>query len=150
MNTNTLNFVTLYVSDINFTANLLCRLFNWKTLYTQKKSFEHQTVHIGNDNSRLVIQSLPHARLTGSDKPENNLFNIGLAVDDIVAVEQEVINAGLQTYSENVSLNQREFRFIDFDGIEYHIKGKVTDANELTERWMKELGKISRFGAMIK
>jgi len=149
MNTNTLNFVTLYVSDVNITANLLCRLFSWQTLYTVNKSLKHQVIHIGNDVSCLVIQPSPNAHLK-ADKLQHNLFNIGVAADDIVAVEEQVIKAGLQTYSKNVNLNQREFRFSDPDGIEYLVKGNVSDANEITQQWMKELGKISRFGAMIK
>lgn len=152
MNTSTLDFITLNVSDVNSTAKLLCRFFNWKILYSDNSLHQNHSIHIGNDKSRLVIESKPDVRneSKNSNTPHNKLFNIGVAVDDISAVEEQVIKAGLQTYSNNVSLNQREFRFNDSDGIEYHIKGNLTDANEMTRRWMKELGEISRFGAMIK
>ena len=152
MNTSTLNFVTLHVSDVNITAKQLCQLFNWKILYTGKSLHKHQTVHIGNDRSRLVIQPATNTerKPTAANKALHRLFNIGVEVEDIAVVEQQVIKAGLPTYAENESSHQREFRFSDSDGIEYHVTGKATNTNELTRRWMKELGKLSRFGAMMK
>lgn len=152
MNSSTLNFITLNVSDVRKTAKQLCRFFNWKILYSGNASLEHKTLHIGNDKSRLVIGSSGRVCDKPEDinKPLNNSFNIGVLVDDIKAVEEQILRAGLQTYSENVNLEQKEFRFRDSDGIEYHIKGNLRDSKEITRRWMKELGEISRFGAMIK
>lgn len=76
--------------------------------------------------------------------------HIGIAVENIDQVEQQLLAAGIQTFANLKQGTSREFRFCDASGVEFQISGKSHDWQEWSRSWMKQMSKISEYGSMIK
>lgn len=80
------------------------------------------TLHVGDDSDYIAVYSNDDAtspvRKFAKGQPLNH---IGIVVDDLDAIEQKVIAAGLKPFSHGDYDPGRRFYFFDPDGIEYEI-----------------------------
>lgn len=114
-----LEHVNVTVSDPQKTADLLCGLFDWKVRWTGRSQLGGTTFHVGTDDAYLAVFSWD----SPDDNPRRNgrLNHVGVQVDDLDAVEQRVVAAGLRPHTHGDYEPGRRFYFDDHDGIEFEV-----------------------------
>lgn len=115
--------VNLTVSDALKSAELLCRLFNWRIRWQGGALDNGHTVHVGDDQSYIAFYSPPRAL---GEKPDEyrlraTLNHIGVVVEDIDAVEARVLEEGIRAHSHQEYEPGRRFYFNDDEGVEYEV-----------------------------
>jgi len=121
--TNRLEHVNVTVRDSARTAEMLCAIFGWTIRWhgpTIRDGYSH---HVGADDDYIALYAP-----SKTEKDDDNRFvragglnHIGVVVDDLEAVEQRVIDAGLKPYSHQEYEPGRRFYFFDNDNIEYEV-----------------------------
>jgi catechol 2,3-dioxygenase-like lactoylglutathione lyase family enzyme len=119
---NYIEHVNITVSDLDRTADVLIRLFDWHIRWRGESALGGHTIHVGNDRFYLAVYS-PELAKTGpaGHRKGRPLNHIGIVVDDLDGVEQRVIAEGYETFSHGDYEPGRRFYFFDRDGIEYEI-----------------------------
>lgn len=119
-----LEHVNMTVKDPKATAALLCDLFGWHVRWQGSAIAGGFTVHVGGDDSYVAVYSGPR----GEQGPAQDnyaqlggLNHIGVVVDDLDAVEAQVVAAGLSAHSHADYEPGWRFYFHDGDGIEYEV-----------------------------
>lgn len=123
MSTILLEHVNLTVTDAIESAELLCRLFDWKIRWQGASLDEGYTVHVGNDQQYIALYS-PSCEL--GEKPASyvsraTLSHIGILVEKMDLVEKRLADEGLRTHSHQEYEPGRRFYFDDPDGIEFEV-----------------------------
>ena len=118
-----LEHTNLTVSDPDVTAAWLCDVFDWKVRWRGDALNGGLSVHVGSQDSYLAIYN---PRKTLADAPSSyevvgGLNHIGIAVDDLDAIERKVKVQGFETHSHADYEPGRRFYFCDNDGIEFEV-----------------------------
>ncbi|WP_421707298.1 VOC family protein [Algihabitans sp.] len=118
-----LEHVNVTVSDPVKTAELVCRLFDWKIRWQGASGMGGQTVHVGTDDSYLAVYASgePPETIASSYHAKGGLNHIGVVVDDLDTVEARVKQAGYATHNHADYDPGRRFYFHDADGIEFEV-----------------------------
>jgi len=126
MSTAVIEHVNVTVSNPEQTANLLCRLFDWRVRWEGQSALGGRTVHVGNSDMYVAVYTSEQPTL-GESPTQNSaampggLNHIGLVVDDLAATEARILDAGFKTFSHDDYEPGRRFYFRDADRIEYEI-----------------------------
>jgi catechol 2,3-dioxygenase-like lactoylglutathione lyase family enzyme len=121
MRTGFIEHVNITVSQPERSARLLEELFGWHVRWQGPARDGGHVIHVGDESNYLAVYAEP-------DRAENRgwpkgapLNHLGIQVDDLDAVEQRVIAAGLVPFSHGDYEPGRRFYFMDWDGIEFEI-----------------------------
>ncbi|WP_323764249.1 VOC family protein [Marinovum sp.] len=117
-----LEHANITVDDPQATAAVLQELFGWRIRW-QGPGRDGQTVHVGTETSYLALYA-PRARTQGQTARYTRLGalnHIGIVVEDIAAVEQQVIAAGYQPGNHGDYEPGQRFYFDGPDGVEYEV-----------------------------
>lgn len=123
MSTSTLEHVNITVRNADETATLLSTLFDWRIRWRGPSALGGYTVHVGNDDTYLAIYNTenPGDYPGPAHKSTETLNHVGVLVEDLDAVEQKIIAAGLKPYSHGDYEPGRRFYFFDRDNIEFEV-----------------------------
>jgi catechol 2,3-dioxygenase-like lactoylglutathione lyase family enzyme len=117
-----LEHVNVTVTDPKATAELYCRLFGWEIRWSGPAIHDGETYHVGGKDSYVAVYSLGGADARGNTyATPGGLNHIGVVVDDLDAVEQKVIAAGLEPRNHADYDPGRRFYFEDPDGVEIEV-----------------------------
>jgi Glyoxalase/Bleomycin resistance protein/Dioxygenase superfamily len=119
---NYIEHVNITVSDLDRTADVLIRLFDWHIRWRGESALGGHTIHVGNDRFYLAVYFPELAKTEPAGHRKGRPLNhIGIVVDDLDGVEQRVIAEGYETFSHGDYEPGRRFYFFDHDNIEYEI-----------------------------
>jgi catechol 2,3-dioxygenase-like lactoylglutathione lyase family enzyme len=110
--------VNLTVSDPARTAFLLEALFGWRERWRGPSQMGGWTIHVGSESDYVALYTHDEPAHFPKGRPFNHL---GVAVDDLDAVEARVVAAGLEPFNHGDYAPGRRFYFLDPDGIEYEV-----------------------------
>jgi len=115
----TIEHANLTVSDIERSSEFFQALLGWRQRWRGPALNGGETIHVGDEHSYLALYTdrAPHERFA-KGVPLNH---VGLVVDDIVAAEQVVLDAGLETFNHADYEPGRRFYFFDWDGVEFEM-----------------------------
>ncbi len=120
MATARLEHVNISVTDGERSAALLEKLTGWHRRWEGPSLDNGRSIHLGDDHAYLAIHTSP--RIEGSFKKSVPMNHIGIAVDDIAAAEDVIVEAGLKPFSHGkYEPGPRSFYFFDWDGIEFEV-----------------------------
>lgn len=116
--------VNITVRDPQATASLLMSIFDWKIRW-QGESMDGQgyTVHVGSNNSYIALYASesPAPSTENSYTHITGLNHVGIVVDDLAGIEENVKKAGLKPYSHGNYEPGERFYFEDTDGLEVEV-----------------------------
>jgi catechol 2,3-dioxygenase-like lactoylglutathione lyase family enzyme len=122
MSSPRIEHVNITVADPERTSALMGMLFGWHVRWSGLAQNGGLTIHVGSDDDYVALHSAGKTsqitEIFGKGRPLNH---IGVAVDDLEAIEARVIAAGLKPFSHADYEPGRRFYFLDPDGIEYEI-----------------------------
>ena len=86
------------VSDPQKTADMLCTIFDWRIRWSGASIHDGHTIHVGGQDSYLAIYARADMRkaVPNDYKTVGAMNHIGVVVDDLDAVEDRVLDAGVQ------------------------------------------------------
>lgn len=114
--------VNLTVSDPERAAGLMINLFGWHERWRGPASDGGLTIHVGNHAVYLALYTGPNGVDADARFQKGEPLNhVGVQVDDLDAVEDKVVAAGLIPFSHGDYEPGRRFYFFDPDGIEYEV-----------------------------
>ena len=114
--------VNVTVSDCDRAARLMESLFGWKVRWDGPARDGGRSIHVGSDRHYVALYTGRGVTYTAEHFAKGRPLNhIGVEVDDLDAVEQRVIGAGLTPFSHGDYEPGRRFYFLDPDGIEYEV-----------------------------
>ncbi len=149
----TLEHVNITVSNPKETAALLCRIFDWHIRWEGNSMDNGYTVHVGTKTNYIALYSTgsPEKSAERSYLTRAGLNHIALVVDRLDVIEARVRAEGLEPNSHGDYEPGRRFYFTDRDEVEYEVvsyapQKETAHAKEV----MHELGKVSRYGALMK
>jgi catechol 2,3-dioxygenase-like lactoylglutathione lyase family enzyme len=120
--TGRIEHVNVTVSDADRAARLMEKLFGWHVRWHGPARDGGRAVHVGSADHYVALYTAPGAVYTADDFAKGRPLNhIGVEVDDLVAVEARVVEAGLTPFSHGDYEPGRRFYFLDPDGIEYEV-----------------------------
>lgn len=143
MTSGTLEHVNVTVSSPQKTAELLCRLFDWKIRWSGQSINGGLTYHVGNEDTYLAIYSVgsPTPPTIESYGMLNGLNHIGIVVPDIDETEQRVVAEGFNPNSHGDYEPGKRFYFDDNDGVEFEIVS-YTERAKTRKQFFKQLREI--------
>ncbi len=114
--------VNMSVSDVERSAALMERLFDWRIRWSGPAMAGGRTIHVGTDDQYLALysRSEPGAAPLGWSKGMP-LNHVAVVVEDLDAVEARVKGEGLEPFSHGDYEPGRRFYFFDPDGIEFEV-----------------------------
>jgi catechol 2,3-dioxygenase-like lactoylglutathione lyase family enzyme len=121
MRTGFIEHVNVTVSQPERSAKLLQDLFGWHVRWQGAARDGGRVIHVGDDANYLAVYAEPGASENRGWPKGAPLNHVGIQVDDLDAVEQRVIAAGLVPFSHGDYAPGRRFYFMDWDGIEFEI-----------------------------
>lgn len=122
MTVTRIEHVNVTVTDPERTARLMEELFGWLVRWRGPARDGGRTVHVGTDDHYVALYTGRDARYTAEDFAKGRPLNhVGVAVDDLDAVETRVVAAGLKPFNHDDYEPGRRFYFLDPDGIEYEV-----------------------------
>ncbi len=114
--------VNVCVSDPERAARLMESLFGWHVRWQGAAASGGRTIHVGSDDHYLALYTRRGGGYSADDFAKGQPLNhIGVAVDDLAAVEAKVRAAGLRPFGHDDYDPGRRFYFLDPDGIEYEV-----------------------------
>ncbi len=118
-----LEHVNFTVTDPDASARLLVDLFGWHVRWSGASKNDGYTVHVGSDDDYIALYRPPTgpSAMTDPGYQVNGMNHVALVVDDLDAIEQRVIAAGLEPINHGDYDPGRRFYFLDADGIEYEM-----------------------------
>jgi predicted enzyme related to lactoylglutathione lyase len=125
--TAALEHVNVTVSDPKATAAILIKLFDWKIRWEGPGMTTGYTVHVGTDTGYVALFSFGNPKDATGDHfhLKGALNHIGIAVDDLDAVEAKVKALGFETHSHADYEPGKRFYFNDSDGVEFEVVSYV-------------------------
>lgn len=123
MSQATLEHVNITVPDVTETANLLCKLFDWKIRWEGDAIYKGKTIHVGSDLSYLALyQSINKLeKIESTYDSKHGLNHIAVVVDDLEETERRVVAAGLEPHSHADYVPGRRFYFQDHNNLEIEV-----------------------------
>ena len=122
MKTGRIEHVNMTVTDPQRSAQLMQDLFGWKIRWEGPAMLGGHTIHVGNDDDYLALYTNDEVRSNDpkfvKSKPLNH---VGVVVDDLDAVEEQVVAAGLTPFNHGDYEPGRRFYFFDWNGIEFEV-----------------------------
>ena len=118
-----LEHVNLTVPDARATAEMLCRIFDWRIRWQGAALGAGYSVHVGVDDNYVALYTPgggPGAATIDKART-GNLNHIGVTVADIDATEARVKAEGFEPYSHGDYEPGRRFYFDDENGIEFEV-----------------------------
>lgn len=114
--------VNLTVPDSEHAALIFEKIFGWHVRWRGKAMSGGHTVHVGSENHYLALYS-PPAEKGCPERFEKGLplNHIGIEVEDIVAIETRVREAGYAPFGHDDYEPGRRFYFFDESSIEFEI-----------------------------
>lgn len=119
MPTGYLEHANLTVSNPERLAGLLKQLCGWHERWRGPSQLGGRTIHVGSERDYLALYQ--HASPVPRYAKGQPLNHIALVVDDLVAAEQIVTDAGLIPFNHGDYEPGRRFYFSDWDGIEFEM-----------------------------
>jgi len=117
-----LEHANITVSDPQRSAALLRDLFGWHIRWEGPSMLGGHTIHIGTDDSYIALYTNPEVRAADPTFNKGEPMNhIGVTVDDLDAVEEKVVAAGLEPFNHGDYEPGRRFYFFDWNGIEWEV-----------------------------
>jgi catechol 2,3-dioxygenase-like lactoylglutathione lyase family enzyme len=114
--------VNVTVTDPDRAAALMQALFGWRVRWKGPALNGGRTIHVGSDESYVALYAPREGADPGRDFAKGRPLNhIGVEVEDLDAVEANVIAAGLMPINHADYDPGRRFYFFDPDGIEYEV-----------------------------
>lgn len=114
--------VNMTVSNPDRSAALMTALFGWKERWRGPAQNAGFTIHVGGEQAYIAFYTGPDGQHADSQFQKGEPLNhVGVLVEDIDAVEQRVIAAGLAPFSHGDYDPGRRFYFFDHDGIEFEV-----------------------------
>ncbi|WP_420606409.1 VOC family protein [Novosphingopyxis sp.] len=114
--------VNITVSDPEEAAAKLGAIFGWDIRWRGPALGGGRTVHLGSAEHYLALYTGPHGQHVGVAYPKGEpLQHIGIAVDDLAAVEARVAAAGYEPINHGDYEPGRRFYFLGPDGIEFEV-----------------------------
>ena len=119
----TLEHVNITVSDPHKTADMICKLFDWRIRWEGPSAVGGYTIHVGNDDDYVALYSEGKTQKCelSNYRQQGGLNHIGIVVDDLDATEQRILKAGYKTQSHGDYEPGRRFYFLDRDGVEFEV-----------------------------
>ncbi|WP_086608141.1 VOC family protein [Erythrobacter donghaensis] len=119
MATGFLEHVNITVSEIDRTAALLEQLMGWHIRWRGPSQMGGETIHVGSARDYIAVytRGAPVERFA-KGMPLNH---VGLVVEDLIAAETVVTEAGLVPFNHADYEPGRRFYFFDWDGIEFEV-----------------------------
>ncbi len=122
MTVTRIEHVNVTVTDPERTARLMEDLFGWHVRWRGPARDGGRTVHVGTDDHYVALYTGKGAHYTAEDFAKGRPLNhVGVAVDDLDAVEARVTAVGLLPFNHDDYEPGRRFYFLDPDGIEYEV-----------------------------
>jgi len=133
-----LEHVNITVNDPRKTAIMLERLFGWMIRWEGPSINGGHTVHVGNDEQYLAVYSHGDGQRDTSSSYNllGGLNHVGIVVDDLIAVERRVKEAGFKPHNHGDYEPGQRFYFHDHDGIEFEVVTYSMSENE-ARTWQK-------------
>ena len=121
MPTGFIEHVNITVSQPERSAQLLQDLFGWHVRWQGPARNGGRVIHVGDEENYLAVYNQP-----GKDEDRGwqkgiPLNHVGIQVEDLDAVEESVLAAGLTPFRHDDYEPGRRFYFMDWDGIEFEI-----------------------------
>ncbi|AMG73283.1 VOC family protein [Sphingopyxis granuli] len=114
--------VNVTVSDPERSAALMAAIFGWRERWRGPARDGGTTIHVGSDSAYVALYTGPGGEHAALRYPKGEPLNhVGIQVDDLDAIEAEVIAAGLVPFAHADYDPGRRFYFLDPDGIEYEV-----------------------------
>ncbi|MBV8393239.1 MAG: VOC family protein [Alphaproteobacteria bacterium] len=114
--------VNVTVRDPDRVARLMGELFGWRVRWRGPARDGGLTIHVGSDDHYVALHTGKNVRYTADHFAKGRPLNhIGVAVDDLDAIEAKVAAAGLKPFGHDNYDPGRRFYFLDPDGIEYEV-----------------------------
>lgn len=119
----TLEHVNITVSDPHKTADMICKLFDWRIRWEGPSAVGGYTIHVGNDDVYVALYSEGKTQKSelSNYRQQGGLNHIGIVVDDLDGTEQRILDAGYKTQSHGDYEPGRRFYFLDRDGVEFEV-----------------------------
>ncbi|MEM8694997.1 MAG: VOC family protein [Pseudomonadota bacterium] len=122
MTNGRIEHVNITVTDPKRSADLMRDLFGWKVRWEGPSMLGGHTIHVGNDEDYLALYTNEDMQAADPQFAKGKPLNhVGVVVDDLDAVEREVIAAGLEPFNHDDYEPGRRFYFFDWNGIEFEI-----------------------------
>jgi len=123
MSQATLEHVNITVPDITETANLLCKLFDWKIRWEGDAIYEGKTIHVGSEFSYLALyQSINKLEnIESTYESKLGLNHIAVVVDNLKETERRVVAAGFEPHSHADYEPGQRFYFKDHNNLEIEV-----------------------------
>ena len=122
MKTGRIEHVNLTVTDPQRSAQLMQDLFGWNIRWEGPSMLGGHTIHVGSEDDYLALYTNDEVQAAdpkfSKSKPLNH---VGVVVDDLDAVEQQVVAAGLAPFNHGDYEPGRRFYFFDWNGIEFEV-----------------------------
>jgi glyoxylase I family protein len=119
--------VNLTVSDPERAAKMMESLFGWHVRWTGPARDGGSTIHVGSETDYIAFYTGPNGEHAGVQHAKSAPLNhVGIIVDDLDAVERQVIAFGLEPFGHDDYEPGRRFYFFDPDGIEFEIISYAT------------------------
>lgn len=114
--------VNITVPDSEHAAGVFEQIFGWHVRWRGKAMSGGHTVHVGSGDHYLALYSPPAGKECPSRFDKGVPLNhIGIEVDDIVAIETLVRQAGYQPFGHDDYEPGRRFYFFDESNIEFEV-----------------------------
>jgi len=120
-----LEHANITVTDVQKTADMLCKLFDWKIRWASEPGGSKDggtSFHVGADDSYLALYTKGGREDSGNTyETIGGLNHIGVVVDDLDLVEDRVRTMGFVPHNHADYEPGRRFYFNDHDGIEIEV-----------------------------
>lgn len=114
--------VNVTVSDPERSAALMAAIFGWRERWRGPARDGGTRIHVGSDSAYVALYTGSGGEHAAQRYPKGEPLNhVGIQVDDLDAIEAEVIAAGLVPFAHADYDPGRRFYFLDPDGIEYEV-----------------------------
>jgi predicted enzyme related to lactoylglutathione lyase len=114
--------VNITVSDVERTAQMLMKIFDWRIRWRGAAADGGSTIHVGTDRDYLAVYMAPGGVAAPMDHIKGRPLNhVGVEVDDLDGIENRVKALGLRPFGHGDYEPGRRFYFFDADGIEYEV-----------------------------
>ncbi|QLC21899.1 VOC family protein [Parasphingopyxis sp. CP4] len=122
MKTGRIEHVNITVTDPQRSAQLMEDLFGWKIRWEGPSMLGGHTIHVGSEEDYLALYTNDDVQAADQKFSKSRPLNhVGVVVDDLDAVEEQVVAAGLTPFSHDDYEPGRRFYFFDWNGIEFEV-----------------------------
>lgn len=123
MSQTTLEHVNITVPNITETANLLCKLFDWRIRWEGEAIHGGRTIHVGSDFSYIALYQSANKldTIKSTYNSKLGLNHVAVVVDNLAETEKRVIEAGFKPHSHANYEPGERFYFRDHNELEFEV-----------------------------